>query len=200
MGAVGNRDSREGGSGLPAAIRTFHHGAHGDTEDNRVLTANDATDRGYGTEANEGRKENWSLPVPFVFFATFCSILSPVSLFIPHPSSSILLPRMWERPWRRDPGFSHRSAEAAENDRDDSSTKDIELKPSEHETLAETLGNVILAAYDHDIPFFKGGSSLTTENVRLLCGKHNLQKSGKIMSLLPWVYVGTTAIRICSRN
>lgn len=34
--------------------------------------------------------------------------------------------------------------------------------------------------FDHDLPFSKGGTSLTTKNVRLLCMKHNLQKSGKI--------------------
>jgi hypothetical protein len=54
--------------------------------------------------------------------------------------------------------------------------------------------------YDHDIPFSKGGSSLTAENVRLLCAKHNLEKSDKIMSILPWVWVGTTAIKLSSRN
>lgn len=47
--------------------------------------------------------------------------------------------------------------------------------------------------YDHDIPFSKGGSSLTAANVRLLCVKHNLSKSDKIMSVMPWVHVGTTA-------
>jgi 5-methylcytosine-specific restriction endonuclease McrA len=36
--------------------------------------------------------------------------------------------------------------------------------------------------FDHDIPFSKGGSSLTAANVRLLCAKCNLQKSDKI----PW--------------
>jgi hypothetical protein len=41
--------------------------------------------------------------------------------------------------------------------------------------------------YDHDIPFSKGGSSLTAENVRLLCAKHNLSKSDKIMVILPWL-------------
>lgn len=34
--------------------------------------------------------------------------------------------------------------------------------------------------FDHDLPFSKGGSSLTTKNVRLLCIKHNLEKSAKI--------------------
>jgi hypothetical protein len=39
--------------------------------------------------------------------------------------------------------------------------------------------------YDHDIPFSKGGSSMTAENVKLLCAKHNLSKSDKIMVLVP---------------
>lgn len=34
--------------------------------------------------------------------------------------------------------------------------------------------------FDHDLPFSKGGTSLTSKNVRLLCMKHNLEKSGKI--------------------
>lgn len=34
--------------------------------------------------------------------------------------------------------------------------------------------------FDHDLPFSKGGTSLSTKNVRLLCIKHNLQKSGRI--------------------
>ena len=34
--------------------------------------------------------------------------------------------------------------------------------------------------FDHDLPFSKGGTSLTAKNVRLLCMKHNLQKSGRI--------------------
>lgn len=40
--------------------------------------------------------------------------------------------------------------------------------------------------FDHDIPFSKGGSSITTENVRLLCAKHNLSKSNRIMCYAPW--------------
>lgn len=34
--------------------------------------------------------------------------------------------------------------------------------------------------FDHDLPFSKGGTSLSSINVRLLCLKHNLQKSDKI--------------------
>lgn len=34
--------------------------------------------------------------------------------------------------------------------------------------------------FDHDLPFSKGGTSLTSKNIRLLCIKHNLSKSGKI--------------------
>jgi hypothetical protein len=34
--------------------------------------------------------------------------------------------------------------------------------------------------FDHELPFSKGGTSLTAKNVRLLCMMHNLQKSDKI--------------------
>jgi hypothetical protein len=34
--------------------------------------------------------------------------------------------------------------------------------------------------FDHIIPYSKGGSSLTAENIQLLCLKHNLAKSDKI--------------------
>lgn len=34
--------------------------------------------------------------------------------------------------------------------------------------------------FDHDLPFSKGGTSLTSKNVRLLCMKHNLEKSAHI--------------------
>ncbi len=45
--------------------------------------------------------------------------------------------------------------------------------------------------FDHDIPFSRGGSSLTAANVRLLCAKHNLEKSDKIMLIAPWVFAGS---------
>jgi hypothetical protein len=38
--------------------------------------------------------------------------------------------------------------------------------------------------YDHDLPFSKGGTSLTAKNVRLLCMKCNLKKSNKIYMLM----------------
>ena len=34
--------------------------------------------------------------------------------------------------------------------------------------------------FDHIIPFSRGGSSNTPDNVQLLCGRHNLQKHNKI--------------------
>jgi hypothetical protein len=41
-------------------------------------------------------------------------------------------------------------------------------------------GGVKNLHFDHDLPFSKGGTSLSSKNVRLLCMKHNLQKSDKI--------------------
>lgn len=34
--------------------------------------------------------------------------------------------------------------------------------------------------FDHDLPYSKGGTSITPENVQLLCVRHNLEKSNKI--------------------
>jgi hypothetical protein len=34
--------------------------------------------------------------------------------------------------------------------------------------------------FDHDLPYSKGGASLTPDNVRLLCARHNLEKAAKI--------------------
>jgi hypothetical protein len=34
--------------------------------------------------------------------------------------------------------------------------------------------------FDHDLPYSKGGSSITAQNVQLLCARHNLQKHDKI--------------------
>ena len=34
--------------------------------------------------------------------------------------------------------------------------------------------------FDHDIPYSAGGSSVTAENIRILCARHNLEKSDRI--------------------
>jgi 5-methylcytosine-specific restriction endonuclease McrA len=34
--------------------------------------------------------------------------------------------------------------------------------------------------FDHDLPYSKGGTSITANNVKILCARHNLQKSDKI--------------------
>ncbi len=41
-------------------------------------------------------------------------------------------------------------------------------------------GNTDNLHFDHVLPFSKGGTSLTAENVQLLCARHNLQKSARI--------------------
>jgi hypothetical protein len=35
--------------------------------------------------------------------------------------------------------------------------------------------------FDHILPYSKGGTSITVENVQLLCARHNLAKSDKIL-------------------
>lgn len=40
--------------------------------------------------------------------------------------------------------------------------------------------------FDHDLPYSKGGTSLTAANVRILCMKCNLSKSNKILSIPPF--------------
>jgi HNH endonuclease len=53
--------------------------------------------------------------------------------------------------------------------------------------------------FDHDIPFSKGGSSLTVANVRLLCVKHNLEKSDKILAIAPWIFASAAAMQHVQR-
>ena len=43
-----------------------------------------------------------------------------------------------------------------------------------------TCGETKNLHFDHDLPFSKGGTSISAKNVRLLCMKHNLQKSARI--------------------
>jgi 5-methylcytosine-specific restriction endonuclease McrA len=35
--------------------------------------------------------------------------------------------------------------------------------------------------FDHDLPYSMGGTSVTVENVQLLCVRHNLSKGAKIL-------------------
>jgi 5-methylcytosine-specific restriction endonuclease McrA len=35
--------------------------------------------------------------------------------------------------------------------------------------------------FDHDLPFSLGGTSITADNVQLLCTRHNLSKGAKIL-------------------
>lgn len=48
-----------------------------------------------------------------------------------------------------------------------------------------TCGSTDNLHFDHDVPFSKGGSSITAANVKLMCARHNLEKSDKILSLGP---------------
>lgn len=48
--------------------------------------------------------------------------------------------------------------------------------------------------FDHDVPYSKGGSSITAKNVRLLCARHNLSKSDKIMAFAPWLTTIASAL------
>ena len=41
-------------------------------------------------------------------------------------------------------------------------------------------GSIDNLHYDHDLPYSKGGTSLSASNIRLLCARHNLMKSDKI--------------------
>ncbi|OSZ82977.1 restriction endonuclease [Chitinophagaceae bacterium IBVUCB1] len=43
-----------------------------------------------------------------------------------------------------------------------------------------TCGSTDNLHFDHILPFSKGGTSLKTENIQLLCARHNLQKRDKI--------------------
>jgi hypothetical protein len=43
-----------------------------------------------------------------------------------------------------------------------------------------TCGNVDNLHFDHIIPWSRGGSSLTAQNIQLLCARHNLEKRNHI--------------------
>ena len=42
-------------------------------------------------------------------------------------------------------------------------------------------GAAVELHFDHVLPYAKGGTSVKAENVQLLCARHNLQKSDKII-------------------
>ena len=44
-----------------------------------------------------------------------------------------------------------------------------------------TCGSADNLHFDHILPFSKGGTSLKADNIQLLCARHNLQKSAKII-------------------
>jgi hypothetical protein len=61
-----------------------------------------------------------------------------------------------------------------------------------HQLWTDLLGAEV---DDPGADFFDlGGSSLTAANVRLLCAKHNLEKSDKILSVAPWIFTGAAAV------
>jgi len=79
------------------------------------------------------------------------------------------------------------------SDRQENKTESITLKhtrliPSEvkrevwkrDQGKCVTCGETKNLHFDHDLPFSRGGTSLSAKNVRLLCMKHNLEKSDKI--------------------
>jgi hypothetical protein len=82
------------------------------------------------------------------------------------------------------------------SDRDDAATLNAEPASHEHtrlippevkkEVWKRDNGRCVICGetknlhFDHDLPFSKGGTSISAKNVRLLCMSHNLQKSAKI--------------------
>lgn len=50
--------------------------------------------------------------------------------------------------------------------------------------------------FDHEIPFSKGGSSITVQNVRLLCAQCNISKGSKIMVFIPFLVSSLSVSRI----
>jgi hypothetical protein len=85
--------------------------------------------------------------------------------------------------------FILRLSEASEEMRDyNVDLKHTRLIPSDikKEVWKRDKGRCVICGsirnlhFDHDLPFSKGGTSLTANNIRLLCAKHNLAKSNKI--------------------
>lgn len=86
--------------------------------------------------------------------------------------------------------------EAIEEAHDQASAEDSHFREAKHRRIIPTQvklavwkrdgGRCVLCSsadelhFDHILPYSKGGTSLTAENVQLLCARHNLQKSARI--------------------
>jgi hypothetical protein len=79
-------------------------------------------------------------------------------------------------------------ADAGSSEKQNNSQAHTRLIPSEikKEVWKRDAGRCVMCGetknlhFDHDLPFSKGGTSISAKNVRLLCMKHNLQKSARI--------------------
>ena len=77
--------------------------------------------------------------------------------------------------------------------------EDLERPPVEHPTRRRIIPTSVKLAvwrrdegrcvvcgatddlhFDHDLPYSKGGASISVDNVQLMCARHNLQKGAKI--------------------
>ena len=55
-----------------------------------------------------------------------------------------------------------------------------------YEKLRQGIWSVVCGSadelhFDHDLPYSKGGTSITEENVQLMCARHNLEKGAQII-------------------
>ncbi len=80
---------------------------------------------------------------------------------------------------------------------DEKGKREVELKDLDHNRMIPTsvkltvwkrdkgrcvqCGSTDNLHFDHILPYSKGGTSLKTENIQLLCARHNLTKSDKIL-------------------
>ncbi len=84
--------------------------------------------------------------------------------------------------------------EEVEIDIEDNTLKENKLKPRtriipshiKKAVWARDKGRCVICGatdelhFDHDLPYSKGGTSIATDNVKILCARHNLRKSAKI--------------------
>lgn len=86
--------------------------------------------------------------------------------------------------------------EAIEGVSDDRAARDFSFRAKKHRRVIPTQVKLVVwkrdagkcticgatddLHFDHMLPYSKGGTSLTAENVQLLCARHNIEKSAKI--------------------